>query len=339
MANVPLTELFDVAYGNKFDLNKMEIADEDVGRVNFVGRSSRNNGVSAFVGRLANVDPFEAGKLTVALGGSKLLSSFVQMHEFYTAQNVSVLSPKTALGFNEKTYYCMCIRHNRFRYSAFGREANRTIGDVRVPEVNDIPKWVSSSEMPDVSGIEEPSQESMAKLPPVSEWGHFQLEELFDFEKGKRLTRLDMRGGKVPFVGASDSNNGITAYVGQEPRHAGGSISVSYNGSVGEAFYQPVAFFASDDVNVLKPTFHMDTGTALFLCALIRMEKYRYSYGRKWHLERMKGATIRVPVDSVGRPDWELVSNFMRGMRFSRAAFVATPLPVESTTQFYQTRP
>ena len=322
MANVPLSELFDVAYGNKFDLNKMEIADEGVGNVNFVGRSSRNNGVSAFVGRLPNVDPFEPGNLTVALGGSKLLSSFVQMHEFYTAQNVSVLSPKTALGFNQKVYYCMCIRHNRFRYSAFGREANRTIGDLAVPEVDDIPKWVASPKVPDVSWMEEPWEERAAKLPPVSEWRHFRLQELFCFEKGKRLTRSNMTRGTVPFVGASDSNNGITAHVGQEPRHPGGSISVSYNGSVGEAFYQPVPFFASDDVNVLKPTFEMDPGTALFVCALIRMEKYRYSYGRKWHLQRMKRATIRVPVDSLRKPDWKLVSSFMRGLRFSRAAFI-----------------
>ena len=319
MEDVALTEIFDVSYGNKFDLNKMEAVSGGENVVAFVGRSSQNNGVSAFVRPRPNVEPFEAGNLTVALGGSKVLSSFVQMHAFYTAQNVSVLKPKKALGFNQKVYYCVCIRHNRFRYSAFGREANRTIGDLRVPETIDIPDWVNSTEEQDISGIAQPSDEGAA-LPPVSEWKHFRLEDLFEFEKGRRLTRSDMTQGIVPFVGASDSNNGITAFVGQEPRHSGGTITVSYNGSVGEAFYQPVPYFASDDINVLKPKFEMAAGTALFLCTLIRKEKYRYSYGRKWHLERMRTSTVRVPVDSLGEPDWKLVSKYMHGLRFGKAA-------------------
>ena len=126
-----------------------------------------------------------------------------------------------------------------------------------------------------------------------------------------------MTEGVVPFVGASSANNGITAFVGQGPRHLGGVISVSYNGSVGEAFYQAVPFFASDDVNVLRPRFVMDEWVALFLCALIRRERYRYNYGRKWHLARMKNAEVRVPVNGCGRPDWRLVSRYMRSLQFS----------------------
>ena len=322
MGIVALAEFFDVAYGNKFDLNKMEVASNGDEGVAFVGRSGQNNGVSAFVRRLTSVQPFGAGNLTVALGGSRLLSSFVQAHAFYTAQNVAVLTPRVGIGFNEKVYYCMCIRHNRFRYSAFGREANRTIASILVPEVNDIPEWVGGAEVPDVAGMARALQEgSNVTLPPIGEWRCYRLEELFEFEKGKRLTRADMSEGVIPFVGASDSNNGVTAFVGKAPIHSGGTVSVSYNGSVGEAFYQPVPFFASDDVNVLKPRFDMDPGIALFVCTLIKRERYRFSYGRKWHLKRMQGSTIRVPVDSLGHPDWKLISEYMRCLPFSKTAF------------------
>ena len=83
--------------------------------------------------------------------------------------------------------------------------------------------------------------------------------------------------------------------IGQEPIHLGNTISVSYNGSVAEAFYQPVPFWATDDVNVLYPRFTMNVEQGLFICAVIRLEKYRYNYGRKWHLERMRDTVLRLP--------------------------------------------
>lgn len=90
MKTVPLNYLFSVEYGNKFDLNKMELRSKAEGGINFVNRSSRNCGVSATVAPVAGVDPYDAGNITVSLGGSFLLSSFVQLERFYTGQNVAV---------------------------------------------------------------------------------------------------------------------------------------------------------------------------------------------------------------------------------------------------------
>ena len=150
VATVPLDELFVVTYGNKFDLNKMDVARSSDG-VAFVGRSGHNNGVSACVQRLPGVEPFAAGNITVALGGSKVLSSFVQLRRFYTAQNVAVLIPRGDCGFNEKVYYCMCIRLNRFPLQCVRKEANRTIGDLRVPANSQVPEWVGEIEEPGIS--------------------------------------------------------------------------------------------------------------------------------------------------------------------------------------------
>ena len=58
---VPLNTLFKVEYGNKLDLNKMEIASDKSQGVNFVGRASRQHGVSARIARLPEIEPYEAG--------------------------------------------------------------------------------------------------------------------------------------------------------------------------------------------------------------------------------------------------------------------------------------
>lgn len=135
-------------------------------------------------------------------------------------------------------------------------------------------------------------------------WKAFRIGDLFDIKKGKRLTKANMIAGTTPFIGAIDNNNGVTGYVSQLPLHTGGTITVNYNGAgVAEAFYQPVPYRCSDDVNVLYPKFMMTPKLALFIATIIRLEKYRFSYGRKWHLERMLKSEIRLPASKSGGLD------------------------------------
>ena len=137
--NGNLTELhalFAIKHGNKFDLNKMEKCPASEEAVAFVGRAGTGNGIVAFVQKLLASPPFEHGLITVALGGAAL-SSFVQPRPFYTAQNIDVLEPLTPMSLDAKLYYCLCIEANRFRYSTFGREANRTLKDVARAKIGD----------------------------------------------------------------------------------------------------------------------------------------------------------------------------------------------------------
>ncbi|HEV7506490.1 MAG TPA: hypothetical protein VGS07_16435 [Thermoanaerobaculia bacterium] len=148
---VPLSEVFDILHGNKFDLNKMERCSAEEG-VTFVGRSSAKGGIVGFVKRLVDIEPYTAGLITVALGGSAL-SSFVQPWPFYTAQNIDVLRPRVEMSLDVKMFYCLCVEANRFRYSTFGREANRTLRTLLVPNRDSVPPWVKGAAEKAVSGL------------------------------------------------------------------------------------------------------------------------------------------------------------------------------------------
>ena len=153
--------------------------------------------------------------------------------------------------------------------------------------------------------------------PDTTNWQPFSLAALFDLKKGRRLTKANMIDGAVPFIGAIDSNNGVTAFVSQEAIHPGNTITVNYNGNgVAEAFYQPIPFRCSDDVNVLYPKFKLTPAIALFLATVIRQEKYRFSYGRKWHLERMGQSVIRLPAKPNNEPDWDFMEAYIRTFPF-----------------------
>jgi len=67
--------------------------------INFVSRTAQNNGVVEQVEVFGDTKPFDAGLITVALGGS-VLSSFVQLNPFYTAFHIMVLIPKIKMSFN-----------------------------------------------------------------------------------------------------------------------------------------------------------------------------------------------------------------------------------------------
>lgn len=153
-------------------------------------------------------------------------------------------------------------------------------------------------------------------------WKWFALggsEGLFDIRKGKRLTSNDQTEGETPYVGAISSNNGIANYIGQAPIHDGNTISLSYDGSIGEAFYQPDPYWASDAVNALYLRSEygvLNPATGLFICAVLRQEKYRYSYGRKWTIERMNDTKVQLPVTPEGMPDWKFMEQYILNLPY-----------------------
>lgn len=145
------------------------------------------------------------------------------------------------------------------------------------------------------------------------EWASFALGALFNIVKGKRLTKAEMKSGETPFIGSSALNNGCTAMIGNDKnQHPENTITVCYNGSVGETFYQNKPYIASDDVNVLYPKFTMNRQIALFIVPLIKGVSSRYDYIDKWKKEAMEADKIYLPVDKTGQPDWAYMEEYMR---------------------------
>ena len=304
-----VSELFTLRSGNGFELMHMGV--NETGKVNFVSRTSQHNGVVAQVDRVAGADPFEAGSITVALGGS-VLSAFVQLKPFYTAFHIIVLEPKSKMTLAEKLYYCMCIKANAYKYS-YGRQANKTIKDITLPGT--VPLWVYNVKINPLSTIVSNSE---VPLRTVEEWGLFSLGTLFTFHKGKRLTKEDMTAGTINFIGAVRENNGVRQCIDVAPLFLPNCITVNYNGSVGEAFYQNQPFWASDDVNVLYADgWELNKYIALFVITVIKTNVYKFSYGRKWTLEKMKESVIKLPKSLDGSPDWVYMESYIKSLPYS----------------------
>lgn len=146
-------------------------------------------------------------------------------------------------------------------------------------------------------------------------WKEFFFEDVLTVTSGKRLTKADMEEGTRPFVGASDSNNGITYFTSSTNESIDKNVlGVNYNGSVGYSFYHPYEALFSDDVKRVRwrENAHNNRYTLLFLSTVILQQKNKYAYGYKFNGQRMKRQKILLPVTSSGVLDWQFMEEYMK---------------------------
>ena len=302
-------DIFDLLQGNSFELINMDI--DKGATVNFVARSSENNGVTARVSPIDDVEPFPEGGITVALSGS-VLSSFVQDKPFYTGFHVMVLLPKTNMRLEEKLFYCHCIKMNAYRYG-YGRQANKTLKDITLPP---LPAWLKEYTI-DYSPITTNIQRRDLPIDTM-EWGKFRLGNLFEVlgTKTTKLAELQSFGiGQYPYVTTQASNNGIAGFYDFYTET--GNVLVIDSAVAGFCSYQENHFSASDHVEKLVPRFAMNRYIGLFIVTLINRERFRYTYGRKCNQEKISNTLIRLPVDETGEPDWMFMEQYMKSLPYS----------------------
>ena len=145
-------------------------------------------------------------------------------------------------------------------------------------------------------------------------WDSFFINDVFTIKSGVRLTKDSMIEGATPFIGSSDCNNGITAFV--KNRNASldkNVLGVNYNGSVVENFYHPYEAVFSDDVKRLHLKDVPDNKyILLFVKTMILRQKSKYQYGYKFNAKRMERQKIMLPVDENGEIDYPFMEQYMR---------------------------
>lgn len=148
------------------------------------------------------------------------------------------------------------------------------------------------------------------------QWRDFKIEEIFTISPGKRLEKRNMIDGDRPFVGASDSNNGITGFCGNDNESIDKNVlGINYNGSVCEAFYHSYECIFSDDVKRLHLKNHNDNKyVLLFMSAVVKQQKNKYQYAYKFNEQRMRRQSIMLPVDETGAPDYRFMEEYTRSI-------------------------
>jgi len=300
-------DIFDMLQGNSLELINMDI-DKD-SKVNFVARSSENNGVTAKVRPLADVEPFPLGSITVALSGS-VLSSFVQDKPFYTGFHVMVLLPKMNMRLEEKLFYCHCIKQNAYRYG-YGRQANTTLKNIELPA---LPDWLKVFTI-DYSPITTKIQRRDLPI-DTAKWTKFRLSNLFQADRGKRLTKENRIDGDTPLATAGFANEGIACAIANEEMKVYRDVPTI--DMFCNCFYRGYEFVCDDNILVLNPLFNgANQFNMLFLATVINADKYRYAYGRQYRQKDFREHVVQLPADENGEPDWKFMENYVKSLPYS----------------------
>lgn len=308
-----LSDIFDIVYGNQFDLNKMSVSDNSI--INFVSRGSTNLGVVAKVDKFNGKEPFPAGCITVALGGS-VLSSFVQTNKFYTGQNVKVLKPKNEMSFELLLYYSMCIEKNKFRYSSHGREANVTLNDIVVPMCNEVPFDHNFNIENEINNLKKPKVSKKTSIENI-EFNNFFIKDIFEVT-GTKTTPIKVLNkigkGEYPYVTTSSKNFGQNGKFDLYTEN--GHVLTLESAVNGVCFYQDKNFSASDHVEKLIPKNNVSKEFLIYVSVLINKQTFRFNYGRKANQDRIKNMIISLPVIN-GNINYEFIDNFIGSMEYS----------------------
>ncbi len=312
MQLVKISSLFHVKYGVNLELVHLEKCNKDHDNaIRFVSRTEYNNGISAYVIK-EQWKPNPQHTISVAGGGS-VLSSFYQEKEYLSGRDIYYLTPINEMSVDEMIYYAMCLKANKYKYN-YGRQANKTLKDILVPPF--APKFISTLKIEVPVDFSNSANKANMQL-NMESWQPFKYSKLFKIVRGRGARIIDIdKNGSTPFVTATDQNNGWSGFVNNKAAHNSNVITVTRNGSVGEAFYQPTPFASTEDVHVFNPLFDLNPFIALFILTVIKKEKYRFNYGRKWGLDRMNISTVLLPVKN-GEPDFDFMEKYIKSLPYS----------------------
>ncbi len=124
------------------------------------------------------------------------------------------------------------------------------------------------------------------------------IGKLFDIVYGQKEYHnkewLEGTEGNNILISSSGENNGLYGFFDIESKFKAPFISVPSTGSIGQAFVQLIDSSVDDNCLVLIPKDKIDIETLFQIVFQIRLNKWRYKYGRQITPDKLKEQPIKI---------------------------------------------
>lgn len=289
----------------------------------YITSSAANNGIKYFVGN--NNGTLEANCISVNRNGSVGYSFYHKYKALYSNdcrklrlkqnnnKHVAIFITNQVMQQKDKYNYSIKMGTARLKK----QKIMLPIDEQGNPDYTFMEQYIREREKQLIQNyidfIDKNTQTREALKPfKALKWAAFAIDEIFTISAGKRLTKDSMDKGNIPFIGASDSNNGITNWIGTiNASFDKNVLGVNYNGSVVENFYHSYGCVFSDDVKRLHLKNSADNKYTLLFCkTVILQQKVKYTYGYKFNGQRMERQKILLPIDENGNPDYHYMEQY-----------------------------
>ncbi|EGX7216398.1 methyltransferase [Campylobacter upsaliensis] len=311
-----------------------EEIEENAGDFAVVQSGEENNGVLGKIDlnycKLKGYIYTEKPCLTVARSGSAGFVSF-QKDGCVVGDSAKILLLPDEVAKTEIYLFLHSIlTANRFKYD-YGRKVTEykymndyidlpTLikGRKKVPDFEFMENYIKSLHYKPLTTKNRPEN----ALPlNIEKWGEFRLGDVFECSGTFSLVKSDLDeaygggGGNVPFISRTTFNNGCDGYVEVEAKFITKGNCISIGGEGIYAFYQKEDFATGTNICTLRNE-KLNQYVALFVCAVLNHEVYRYSYGRARNLGRVENEIIKLPINHKGELDFDFMENYIKSLPY-----------------------
>lgn len=312
-----------------------EEIEENAGDFAVVQSGEENNGVLGKIDlnycKLKGYIYTEKPCLTVARSGSAGFVSF-QKDGCVVGDSAKILLLPDEVAKTEIYLFLHSIlTANRFKYD-YGRKVTEnkymsdyidlpaiTKGHKKKPDFEFMENYIKSLHYKPLTTKNRPKN----ALPlNIEKWGEFRLGDVFECSGTFSLVKSDLDeayggggGENVPFISRTTFNNGCDGYVEVEAKFITKGNCISIGGEGIYAFYQKEDFATGTNICTLRNE-KLNQYVALFICAVLNHEVYRYSYGRARNLGRVENEIIKLPINHKGELDFDFMENYIKSLPY-----------------------
>lgn len=318
-----LKALFTFERGNQNNMSTCEAGD-----IPLISAKKVDNGVKAFISDNGK-KLFEGHILTLNNDGDGGVGiAYYQANKMALDTHVTALIPIDPISRSALLFISQTITIQRGKFShGYSLNNNRMRAQKILLPIDDTgkPNWAYMENF--IKNIEQKQIKNILKYLDKkiyiyimnnhfhkADWKEFFLSDICNIKSGIRLTKANMEDGNIPFIGATDSNNGITNFVSNTNASLDNNVlGVNYNGSVVENFYHPYSCIFSDDVKRVsfKAVQGQNEYCYMFLKQLILQQKEKYRYAYKFNGDRMARQKVMMPVDELGDIDFDFMKRYI----------------------------
>lgn len=330
-----LIELFEIISSkNIYHANKIDkIFDTQVeNSMPYIVRSTQNNGIRGYI---IEDEKFANDENTLSFA-QDTFSVFYQKQKYFTGNKVKILKPKFENNSERIMKYLTASFQKSLSSFTWGIGSTvETIGQIKIqlPVKNGkinfsfIEKFISELEAERLAELEaylvatnltdytlNDKEKAVLNNFKDIKWQIFNLEKLFGKStRGKRLKSFDRVLGDLPFVTAGETNEGISAFIGNDVTIF--SENTTTIDMFGSAKYRNYKYGADDHIAVVH-TEKLAKYSALFVTTSIHKSSYngQFDYSRNFYAKDADELNISLPAKN-NKPDFEMMNIFISAIQ------------------------